>query len=418
MNPRFHSEFAELCAIFYSGEISEEEWALLQVHLAYCEQCQATFEQYKQIQAAIIPGLAAAAAESAVSVSYETESTLAAAEDRLMAGLKTPAEPVRSIKSSNKSAWWLGVGFLAACGVIFGYLAREHAVRTQRSVSQAQRPAVPATTTGSSVKTALETQSDPQENLEAQEEVVRLRREVSELRAQSSGMNKTASTLQDDLATNLAKKKQLESNRDALASQLAGARVDVQSLREQVAAAQLGNSKQAAQQAALEDKVRSLTASLQDTSSALEDRERMLALDKDFLSHDRDIRDLIGARDLYIADIFDTTENGRTAKPFGRLFYTRDRSLVFYGFDLEKQPGLKQSAAFQVWGSGSDSRPVNLGLFYQEDSHKRWVLRVNDAKTLSRLNMVFVTVEPPGGSNKPTGKQLLRAYLQIQANHP
>jgi hypothetical protein len=29
-----------------------------------------------------------------------------------------------------------------------------------------------------------------------------------------------------------------------------------------------------------------------------------------------------------------------------------------------------------------------------------------------------VTVEPPGGSNSPTGKQLLRAYLQIQPNHP
>jgi hypothetical protein len=32
--------------------------------------------------------------------------------------------------------------------------------------------------------------------------------------------------------------------------------------------------------------------------------------------------------------------------------------------------------------------------------------------------MVFVTVEPPGGSSRPTGKQLLRAYLQIPPNHP
>jgi hypothetical protein len=161
-----------------------------------------------------------------------------------------------------------------------------------------------------------------------------------------------------------------------------------------------------------------LDAALEETNSALDDRERMLALDKDFMQHDRDIRDLIAARDLYIADIFDTNESGKTAKPFGRLFYTRDRSLVFYGFDLEKQPGLKQAVAFQAWGSGSDSQPVNLGLFYQDDSHKRWVLRFNDPKALARMNMVFVTVEPPGGSNKPTGKQLLRAYLQIQPNHP
>jgi hypothetical protein len=145
----------------------------------------------------------------------------------------------------------------------------------------------------------------------------------------------------------------------------------------------------------------------------------MLDLDKDFLAHDRDIRDLIGARNLYIADISDTTENGKTAKQFGRIFYTRDRSLVFYGFDLNSQAGHKQDTSFQVWGSGSESAsPVSLGLFYQDDTRKRWVLRCNDAKTLARLDMVFVTAEPPGGSNRPTGKPLLRAYLQIQPNHP
>ena len=113
------------------------------------------------------------------------------------------------------------------------------------------------------------------------------------------------------------------------------------------------------------------------------------------------------------------TETGKTAKQFGRIFYTKDRSLVFYGFDLDSHAGHKQNVAFQVWGSGSDrTTPVNLGLFYQDDTHKRWVLRCNDAKTLQRLDMVFVTVEPQGGSAKPTGKQLLRAYLQIQPNHP
>jgi len=142
-----------------------------------------------------------------------------------------------------------------------------------------------------------------------------------------------------------------------------------------------------------------------------------LAFDKDLMLHDRDIRDVIGARDLYIADIYDTNASGTTAKPFGRIFYTKDSSLVFYGFDLDKQPGAK-SAAFQVWGSSTDRKPVSLGLFYQDDGHKRWVLKCKDASTLARLNMVFVTVEPPGGSNKPTGKQFLRAYLQIQPNHP
>jgi hypothetical protein len=144
----------------------------------------------------------------------------------------------------------------------------------------------------------------------------------------------------------------------------------------------------------------------------------MLDLDRDFLAHDRDIRDLIGARNLYIADIFDTAANGKTAKPFGRIFYTKDRSLVFYGFDLDKRGDTKRDVAFQVWGRGSDKPVVSLGLFYQDDTNKRWILRCNDARSLARLDMVFVTVEPPGGSSKPTGKQLLRAYLQIPPNHP
>ncbi len=76
-----------------------------------------------------------------------------------------------------------------------------------------------------------------------------------------------------------------------------------------------------------------------------------------------------------------------------------------------------QSVAFQAWASGSDKQPTSLGLFYRDDSQKRWVLRCNDAKTLARMNMVFVAIEPPGGSAKPTGKQLLRAYLRIQPNH-
>jgi hypothetical protein len=37
-----------LSTLFYSGEISEEEWALLQVQLAYCDDCHQSFLQYQQ----------------------------------------------------------------------------------------------------------------------------------------------------------------------------------------------------------------------------------------------------------------------------------------------------------------------------------------------------------------------------------
>jgi hypothetical protein len=41
VNQQWHDEFVALCALFPSGELSEEEWVLLQVHLAYCDPCRA-----------------------------------------------------------------------------------------------------------------------------------------------------------------------------------------------------------------------------------------------------------------------------------------------------------------------------------------------------------------------------------------
>jgi hypothetical protein len=61
----------------------------------------------------------------------------------------------------------------------------------------------------------------------------------------------------------------------------------------------------------------------------------------------------------------------------------------------------------------------SLGLLYKDDANqKRWVLKFNDAKTISQIDAVFVTVEPEGGSVKPSGKPLLFTYLRLDPNHP
>lgn len=43
-----HAELTALCQLFHLGEISDEEWALLQVHMAYCEGCHQAFLQTQQ----------------------------------------------------------------------------------------------------------------------------------------------------------------------------------------------------------------------------------------------------------------------------------------------------------------------------------------------------------------------------------
>jgi hypothetical protein len=416
VNPQLHDEFVALVALFYSGELTDEEWALLQVHLAYCDSCRSTFEQYKHITANVIPVMAASAAAEIDRLPRESESAIAEAERRLMGKLGAvpyPKEP----PATQKPSWRILAGALAACALVVVAFASVHVVRQRSQPPAPSNPSVPAAMPSASTAAAGSNEDMRQAMERAQQEVTKLQQQLAAANDRAAQPTSSDPTLQRQLEADRVRQQQLASEKDALSQQLATAQADVQSLRDKVASTQANADQQAARTTSLEAKVRELNVALDETNTALSDKERILALDKDFLAHDRDIRDLIGARNLYIADIFDTNENGKTAKPFGRIFYTKDRSLVFYGFDLEKQSGLKQSVAFQAWGSGSDKQPTSLGLFYQDDSHKRWVLRCNDAKTLARMNMVFVTVEPPGGSAKPTGKQLLRAYLQIQPNH-
>jgi hypothetical protein len=74
----------------------------------------------------------------------------------------------------------------------------------------------------------------------------------------------------------------------------------------------------------------------------------------------------------------------------------------------------------RVGRTGSDTKPNrNLAIFYQDDTNKqRWILKSNDAKTLSQIDAVFVTVEPNGESAKPSGKPLSFTYLRMTPNHP
>ena len=149
--------------------------------------------------------------------------------------------------------------------------------------------------------------------------------------------------------------------------------------------------------------------------------ERRIRDDEQYLASDRDIRELMGARGLYIADVFDVDSHSRTRAPFGRVFYTQGKSLLFYAFDLDRQPSSKNASTFQAWGRREmdQGKPLNLGILYMDsESNRRWALRFNDPKQLEQIDAVFVTVAPRGGSHKPTNKPFLYALLRNEANHP
>ena len=412
VNPQWHDEFVVLCSLFASGELSEEEWALLQVHLAYCDSCRLVFEEYQHLSGTVMPALAAAAFLEAEP--KPASSSMEAAERRLLDRLGSDHAPAE-FRPLPKRPWATYGGVLAACLVAAACLFTLR--RTHESYTSAANTgvsALPPVAHESQTKVLAVTPSlavDQRKLDAAQVEITHLQSELSAAQVRSQQLGSAATTAAEQLRSEQAELAKITADRDAVSQQLAAVRSDAQTLRETFTTANATATQQAARASALEAKLRDLNA-------AVDEKDRLLAVDKEFLSHDREIRDLIAARNLYIADIYDVAQNGQTAKPFGRIFYTKDRSLVFYGYDLDKQSGLKQSVAFQAWGSGEDKQNVSLGLFYQDETKKRWVLQFKDTKTLARLNMVFVTAEPQGGSAKPTGKPLLLAYLHVQANHP
>jgi hypothetical protein len=146
-----------------------------------------------------------------------------------------------------------------------------------------------------------------------------------------------------------------------------------------------------------------------------QERERTL------LAASRDIHDLMGARNLHIVDVLDVDSKGKDQRAFGRVFYTEGKSLVFYAFDLGNRDADRRNASFQVWGSreAAPGPTQNLGIFFVDDqTQNRWVLKFDDPQVLAQIDSVFVTVEPHGGSAKPTGRKFLYAYLNADPNHP
>jgi hypothetical protein len=137
--------------------------------------------------------------------------------------------------------------------------------------------------------------------------------------------------------------------------------------------------------------------------------------------NDADAKELFGARDLHIVDVFDVDTNGQTKRTYGRVYYVEKKLLIFYAFDLQDKRHNRAAAGFQAWGyrEANQDQPESLGLFNLDDSSlNRWVLKVNNPRVLERIDAVYVTLEPPAGSPSPQGRRLLYANLVSPPNHP
>jgi predicted RNase H-like nuclease (RuvC/YqgF family) len=137
--------------------------------------------------------------------------------------------------------------------------------------------------------------------------------------------------------------KTVSERRDGLMVQLRQAEQSYRDLQAELVSLRAEHERALLNTAALQSKVDDLAAANRDQERRLDDDER-------FLASDRDIRELMGARKLYITDVFDVDSGSRTRKPYGRVFYTQNKSLISYAFDLDHQAGVR-TPAFSRWGA-------------------------------------------------------------------
>ena len=413
-----HERFKELSALAHAGALNSAELADLRSHLQCCGYCREVNEQYRLLAQVGIPELAAFHSDVRVEKAWNGNG----ARRKLLAR-------IREEDGAPQKNWFpfslpeLGSRYTALVGtaVAMGFallVAGAYHVGTRMPSSTSLK-----VVSANRIQQLTAEKKSLEDRLQAQvQQMVRLGEENSRNEQESTRLKSALRTMTERVNDTTAAKSrtdqqmhELSEQRDALNAQLRELEQANQNIRAELASLRADRDKAMLRSVSLESTIEELTATTRD-------QERKIRNNEQYLASDRDIRELMGARHLYIADVYDVDSRSRTRKSFGRVFYTQGKSLIFYAFDLD--PGVKNVNAFQVWGrkempQGAQGRPKSLGILYLDsESNHRWVMRVDDAKQLEEIDAVFVTVEPHGGSPKPTSKPFLYALLRKEVNHP
>ena len=428
-----HQKFKEMAALAQARVLTAGERIELKRHLQMCETCRAVAGEYSLLSSEGMAFLAADYGRVSEAEAWDyraAQSELAwriRESDPTAIGVAAQPRASRFFWPWNLGARWVA-GAAIAC-LLVGVGAYQLGGRQQAGLARTSVGALvsasPAPVASTPFQELASEKKSADDLLVAQaEQISRLQREISTGQRDVARLRDALRVAEDhssELSTANSKGeaqfRQVSAERDRLAAQVREAERAYQLLQVEFNNLHAEHDRVLLRTASLESRIEELSAATRDQDRRLKDSEQ-------YLASDRDIRELMGARKLYIADVFDVDSGSRPRKPFGRVFYTQNKSLIFYAFDLDRQPGVKNASAFQVWGQrdaelSAKSHPMNLGILYMDsESNRRWVLRWDDPKQLAEIDAVFVTVEPHGGSQKPTGKPFLYALLRKEANHP
>jgi hypothetical protein len=423
--------YEELCALAAIGELSSSEFEELQKHLAECEDCRQTCADFRRVTAGDLGTVAALkhsersadetgalVDETAVlgrlldratrervqrpteSVPLESDLERQRARERfaaLMIWLRRPALSYGSLAL-----------ILCAVAAVGAYRLREaqltptlHGLNNQLSEWKNRANAIAA-----QEKTA----SQSLQQVESEREL--LRKSLVDAQTKSAALEAQQRSLEAELASARA---QL----DQKGQELEAARTTTEDRNKEIA--QLEARVQTAARRTEDE--RSIAADLQTRLQYMQQQVQQQAATAPETQGfgDAEAKQLFGARDLHIVDVYDVDIKGNTRRSYGRVYYVQKKLLIFYAFDLQDKKHNRAAAGFQAWGyrQPSDGQPESLGLFDVDDaSANRWVLKVNNPRVLERIDAVFVTLEPPKGSPSPRGRRVLYANLAGPANHP
>jgi hypothetical protein len=425
---RRHEDFEALCGAASIGQASGAELAELQQHFAECSACQQSYAEFLQLSAVqcasntleqeISRDEAIGYIDSAL---FREKFFKKAEEEGIVFSQGTAASNVAERRSPSIQVrnWRISFAFaiaatiFLACATVCGYY---YGARRLQKVSQAG--IIASTPVAASQKEASVPNSETtiirlqNTNRLLTDEIQSLKASLHDAVTSLDNQEANSATFENERASLLEAGKQREAFISNLEQQLEQAQTEVASVRSEINKTQEGNQATAV---AEEVKLRELSDQLAEQSTSLEREKQMLAVT-------RDIRDLMAARNLHIADVFDTDPKGKTRPAFGRIFFTEGKSLIFYAYDLNDRRVEDAGYNYRVWGrkEGPNQSAKSLGIFFSDDkAQKRWVFKCDDPRILSEIDSVFVTLEPPKSNpNQPEGQKLLYAYLRNQANHP
>jgi hypothetical protein len=415
---RNHEYFEELAAIAALGELDASQSRDLGLHLAGCIRCKQVNDEYTSLHSAR-PALGS----EMIGLMESRRETVKAAFLQHIATPSMPTRenlehadksPTRRLHFRNFNLLWSGLAAAAVMGLVFwiGTIYEHSLLRAAGRVSAVshspaiQTTAAPLTATDNKQAESSKPPIDAANGL------------ANDLREEKQRSAKLSEALNEKERALLVS----ENERVALREQLGLETEESHRMKSLLIAKTEELNRAETTTVNNSNTLVTLRYQVQDLTEKLNDQTRSLDRERQLLASGRDIRDIIGARNLHIIDVYDTDPDGKTKNSFARAFYTDGKSLIFYAYDLPAKRTEDGRFVYAAWGekNGDKKKVQNLGILLNDDKgQKRWVLNFSDQKVLAEIDSVFITLERVGkDGDGPSGKRLLTAYLESQPNHP